>query len=406
MQWDSSVFLPYDSESRRKQRKWIESAFNDKAALQSYEPIRQRETYKLLHSLMNEPEGFAMHVKRFVAALLTEVTYGHTIKSLDDPYLLLMDRATRGTSEGGAAAALVDFFPVLRFIPSWMPGAGFKRHALKVREIIHQATSLPYHDVKDKVLAGTARTSLVASLLQEARRNGTLAQDERDIMAAASTINGAGSDTTKSVLASFVLAMVVYPEVLEKAQNEVDRVVGVDRLPQIEDRGKLPYIECIITEALRWSSPVPLGIPHCLTEDDNYRGYIIPRGSTVLGNIWAMTHDEETYSDPSIFRPERFLNMKAEVMETADPRAAVFGFGRRICPGRYFADTNIFMAVTSIVATLNIAKARDSTGKEIVPSIEFCSGLTRHPPEFVCSITPRSQRAMDMVSKMLMSLSD
>ncbi|KAH9912821.1 cytochrome P450 [Fomitopsis serialis] len=213
-------------------------------------------------------------------------------------------------------------------------------------------------------------------------------------------------ETTKSALASFVLAMVVYPEVLQKAQEEIDRVVGVDRLPQLEDRDQLPYIECIVKEALRWSASIPLGIPHCLTEDDEHEGHTIPKGSTVLSNIWAMTRDEEIDPDASTFRPERFLNMDAKTAERTDPRATVFGFGRRTCPGRYFADANIFMVVASMVATLNIAKARDSKGQVITPSVEFHSGMTRYPPEFTCNITPRSQRAEDMVSKMLTSLLD
>ncbi|TFY58715.1 hypothetical protein EVJ58_g6244 [Rhodofomes roseus] len=330
MEWFTVVLLPYDSESRRRQRKWIQHAFNDKDAIITHEPIRRRETYKLLLSLMQEPEDFVTHVKRFVAAILTEITYGYTITSLDDPWFVLMDKAVQGTGEGGSAAAvLVDFFPIMKHIPSWMPGAGFKRHALAVKEDIRKATHMTYYSVKDALAAGTARPSFAAALIEDAQRNGTLARDELDIMAASSTIYAAGMDTTRVVLITFILAMVLHPEVLRKAQAEVDLVVGADRLPEPDDREKLPYIECLIKETLRWCTPIPLGIPHCLTEDDNYEGYAIPKGSTVLTNIWAMTHDEETYPDAFAFRPERFIGVDSKTADSTDPRAAIFGFGRR-----------------------------------------------------------------------------
>ena len=80
--------------------------------------------------------------------------------------------------------------------------------------------------------------------------------------------------------------MTLYPEVQNKAQEELDRVVGSDRLPGFQDRDDLPYINAICLELLRWLPAVPLGTPRRLLVDEEYNGYHIPKGSMVLINAW------------------------------------------------------------------------------------------------------------------------
>jgi cytochrome P450 len=89
-----------------------------------------------------------------------------------------------------------------------------------------------------------------------------------------------------AVLKSFFLAMALYPDVLRKAQEELDRVIGSERLPELSDMDELPYISALMKELLRWACPVPFGIPKRAMEDDVYRGYSIPAGATVIENIW------------------------------------------------------------------------------------------------------------------------
>ena len=85
---------------------------------------------------------------------------------------------------------------------------------------------------------------------------------------------------------TFFLAMALYPEVQRRAQAELAAVVGPHRLPEFEDQKKLPYINAIVKECLRWQNVFTLGLPHRVMEDDEYNGYRIPKGSIVLGNIW------------------------------------------------------------------------------------------------------------------------
>ncbi|KAF8576950.1 cytochrome P450, partial [Ramaria rubella] len=153
--------------------------------------------------------------------------------------------------------------------------------------------------------------------------------------------------------------MLLYPETQRKAQTELDSVID-GRLPEFSDRKNLPYINALCQEVLRWNPVVPLGIAHRVSEDDAFGTYFIPRGSIVVGNAWAMLQDERTYG-PEIekFKPERFLD------PTVQYPLPAFGFGRRICPGRHFADNTIFIAIASTLKSFQITPARDSTGKEI-----------------------------------------
>ncbi|KAG6809525.1 hypothetical protein H0H92_015921 [Tricholoma furcatifolium] len=167
--------------------------------------------------------------------------------------------------------------------------------------------------------------------------------------------------------------MVLHPECQRRAQHEIDSVVGTGRLPEFSDRGSLPYVEGILQETYRWYNTVPLGIPHRSLEDDVYRGMFIPKGSLVIANTKAMTHDDKTYSNPSAFDPSRYLPLP-EGKDEPHP-AGIFGFGRRICPGRHLADASAWIAIASILATCDITKAMGVDGKEVTPEVLVSSGI-------------------------------
>ena len=123
--------------------------------------------------------------------------------------------------------------------------------------------------------------------------------------------------------------MALNPNVVKKAQEELDRVVGKDRLPEFSDRDDLPYIDALVKELLRWNTPLPISLPVKTTKDDIYRGYFIPAGSTVIENTWAVCHDPAIYPDPEAFNPDRFLKDGKIDPQVFNPEDRVFGSGRR-----------------------------------------------------------------------------
>lgn len=109
---------------------------------------------------------------------------------------------------------------------------------------------------------------------------------------------------TFSLIQAFFLVLASFPEVQEKARAELDAVVGPHRLPDFNDRDALPYVCAVIKECMRWHAIAPLGIPHRLIQDDEYRGYLIPKGALVIPNIWYAAFFEPAL-DVSVFSVHR-----------------------------------------------------------------------------------------------------
>ena len=190
--------------------------------------------------------------------------------------------------------------------------------------------------------------------------------------------------------------MTLYPETQRKAQAEIERVVGPTRLPTLDDRANLPYVDALLKEILRWNPVLPLGIPHVSTSDDIVEGYHIPKGAIIISNVWCeafllaqdrihtykfircfyreFMRDPETYHDPLEFKPERFLGESPEL----DPHEIVFGFGRRICPGKQLADSTMFSTIAKSLAVFDISKAKDTCGNVIEPVREYSGGIIRY----------------------------
>ncbi|KAJ6495958.1 cytochrome P450, partial [Mycena vulgaris] len=107
------------------------------------------------------------------------------------------------------------------------------------------------------------------------------------------------------------------------------------RLPDFTDYGRIPYIGALINEVLCWNSIPLMGTFHAMSQEDQYNGYVIPRGSVVIPNIWAILHNPEIYGeDPEQFIPERFLTPEGVLNAAVPDTDAAFGFGKIICPGR------------------------------------------------------------------------
>ncbi|KKA17972.1 hypothetical protein T310_8092 [Rasamsonia emersonii CBS 393.64] len=118
----------------------------------------------------------------------------------------------------------------------------------------------------------------------------------------------AGADTTANQILTLILALAKNPEIQKRAQKEIDAVCGTQRAPLFSDFDRLPYINCIVKEGMRWRPTASTGLPHMVTQDDEYEGMLIPKGSIVFLGIWAMHHNEKIYPDHDEFNPDRFLN--------------------------------------------------------------------------------------------------
>jgi cytochrome P450 len=197
---------------------------------------------------------------------------------------------------------------------------------------------------------------------------------------------------------TFFLAMTLFPTIQDTASSEILAAIGPDRLPVSSDRAKLPYIEAIVKETHRWLLVAPMGLPHASTAEDTCRGYRIPAGSLLLANNYHFTHDPNVYSDPKVFRPERYFAKPNKPAEP-DPSQFVFGYGRRICPGRHVADNALFVTIAQVLAVFQIRKAVGRDGKNVEPEERFAPGVITHPVPFQCEIKVKGKRCEQLVRK-------
>ncbi|KAF8815532.1 cytochrome P450 [Phlegmacium glaucopus] len=392
------AFLPYGL-NWRKHRKSFHKYFH-LDVVSKYLPIQKREVHAFLRRLLITPDNFRHHIRQTFATTIMSIAYGIEVKESDDPYVSLAEEALNGINQAAIPGAFwVDLFPILKYVPSWFPGAGFQKKAAYWRGVNATMIETPFRYVKEQLKSGKAAPSVAASLIEclpdedDPQRliEESLAQD----VAAVAYLGGA--DTTVSTVQTLFLAMALYPEVQRKAQAELDAVVGPNRLPDFEDRPSLPYINAIVKESMRWNLVLPLAIAHVATNDDEYNGYYIPKGTVVMGNSWSILHDPEVFNDPMEYRPERYLKDGKLNPDVLDPSSVAFGYGRRICPGRHLSDNSLYSIVSCLLAVYDIKPPVDDHGNIIKLEPKFTSGLLSYPVPFKCIISPRSAAAEALI---------
>lgn len=391
--WKNTLVLLQYGDRFRRYRRLFHKLIGSQAAMKAFLPVEELEARRFLRRVLMKPEDLAVHVRKTVGAVVLKISHGYDVKEHNDPFVELADRATEqfsiATAPGGF---LVDLIPALRYIPMWFPGAGFRRKASVWAATLFEMVEQPHNFVKKQMAAGTATHSFSSALLEGQKLT---ADEEFDLKWSAASLYSGAADTTVSAIYSFFLALALYPAVAEKAQEEIDAVVGSDRLPTFADRENLPYVDALTKEVFRWNAVVPTAVPHRAMEDDIHDGFFIPKGSLIIPNIWKLTHDPRVYHNPMEFNPDRFMSTEGSPPET-DPRNFSFGFGRRACPGYHLADASVYIACVTSLAVFNIAKAVED-GVVIEPLHENTSGTISHPKPFKCSITPRSEKAISLI---------
>jgi len=330
-----------------------------------------------------------------------KMAYDYTVEpSKSDPLVNLTEQMMAEFSLASVPMAWgVDIIPALQYLPEGFPGVKFKETARRWRKSIQATAYIPYRFVQKQMTTSHFQPSYVSKLIQNFKgENGTTLshEDEQAILWTAASLYGAGSDTTVISLTTFTLAMVMFPDVQRKAQEEIDRVVGAGRLPSFQDRNQLTYINALVKEILRWWPVSHMGFPHTATEDIEYNGMHIPKGASLIAAVWWFLHDPGVYSDPESFDPDRFLEPRNE----PDPKTETFGYGRRICPGRFFADNSIYLSIVQSLAVFNFRKAVDSDGNEIEVKATPKPGFLTYPTKFDFRIEPRSEKHAQLIRKL------
>ncbi|KAI1348904.1 cytochrome protein [Xylaria sp. FL0043] len=380
--------MPYNS-TYRARRKLTHMLMGTKTIIAPYLALQDVEVHRFLFRTLREPDSLLKHIRTEAAAIILKIVYGYTVEShKPDPLVELVDTVMEQFSAATVPGAwLVDIFPALKYVPEWMPGGRWKRTAREWQRVLREVSEKPLQFARRRIASGNKDRSFVMDFHNDKGDNVNRYEND-NLKWSAFTTYGGGADTTVNTISSFFLAMTLFPNVQRRAQEEIDRVVGVNRLPTFGDRESLPYVEAVLTEAWRWHSVAPMGVAHAATAEDVVEGYRIPKGTLVLPNTWWFMHDPAVYPDPMAFDPSRYLGQNP----APDPANHIFGYGRRICPGRYIADSSVWLTIVRSLAVFDISKGLDENGCEIEPTVKFTPGIISRPEEFKATIKPRSRQ--------------
>ncbi|KAI0253751.1 cytochrome P450 [Lactifluus subvellereus] len=408
MGWQWNVSTARYTESYRLARKLLDRGLR-LGAVASYRQMQQARARVLLTRLLTNPNNWETHIELFQGELILAMTYGYEVCGPGDKKI----EAAKAMSKFGArrvlpGALLVNELPFrIASYPEWLPWFSYKPLARIGYNLGQEVLYEPIRFVKESMLSGTAQPSLALENFQEMENlcgpdRDRIEKAAIDLVEIALCSWGRYRKSTQDyceligALKTLLLAMLLYPDIQKKAQDELDVVTGRERLPTFEDRPRLPFVDAVCKEVLRWRPVTPLALPHAVTEDNTYGGFFIPKGAIVIGNTWAILHDPGLYPEPDDFKPERFLNPDGSLRD--DPiLTSAFGFGRRICPGRHFVDATLFIVVASLISVINVEKGRDAKDGPLSYTFTGADHACSRPNSFPCSIVPRDKKSEELI---------
>ncbi|EHK50945.1 hypothetical protein TRIATDRAFT_269658 [Trichoderma atroviride IMI 206040] len=356
--------IPIHQQTRefKLHRKLMHKGLGTKLLVSKYADILELHTGLLLQETLKAPEQILRHLEIQANAVMLKILYGYTTSPHgDDPLVKLSDHVVANFFRTcDAFGRLVEYLPAIKWLPDGFPGTNFKAEAREHNRNAQVYVEEPYQFARRQMASRKDTKSFVAKLVKEyaAGAGEPNEADEHAIKWSAAGLQVGGSETTVTVTRTFILAAIMFPEIQRKAQEEVDRVTGGTRLPVLADQEEMPFVSAIFAEALRFFPTAPLGFPHAF--------------------------------DPFKFDPERFHEPRNE----PSPFWSVFGFGRRICPGRHLADAALFLNIACLVAFFDFSKVVDEQGNVMEPKVELDpvrSAVAKVAP-FPFKVTVRSEK--------------
>ncbi|GJJ11906.1 hypothetical protein Clacol_006144 [Clathrus columnatus] len=398
-------FAPDNDLWKRLRTSAIEALNNEMS--KEFPKYQNIEAVLLVRDLLKTPESYIAHVTRAVDSSLLSMIYGLPPSSESSPTYITISTIASTFLRTAAQRSLVDYFPVLNYIPASL--SSWKRFAEKVYTKSDDLFERLYKDVEKQTEAGNIIPSVSTSLVRDPVHKDLTPKEKAWL---AGTLFVAGSQTTSRQMQWFIPTIALHPDIQVKAQKQLDDVVGRERMPNLNDYEKLPYVQALVKEILRWRDVAPFGVPHSVSDvkNDVYEGHIVPKGSDCIVNVWGLNHDKTVYGpDADSFNPERYLNEQGQIQiiasrETKGQGHCSFGFGRRYCAGPGVAINNLFVQMACILWSFNVGPEIDENGNPIPIDVTQVvdDRLTMYPLRTnCCKFTPRFAGVEEIIKKTL-----
>lgn len=320
--------------------------------LEALQYLRRDQVFRTIQQILQESmQGKSVNIAdtmlNSAANLLGNMIFGKDIfDHQSQAFRDFKDSAWEVATTAGAPN-LADYFPFLR----WLDPQGVARHMTFYlgRELgIIEKFIAGRLARKGKTKDGShGPEDLLDALLDMRSDEFTLA----DVKCYLMDIFGPGSDATAKTMEWAMAELICNPEKMKRVQAELDEVIGRNRRVDESDTDRLPYLRAVVKEVLRLHPAAPLLVPHRADSSCEIGGFVIPKHSEVIVNMWAIGRDPETWNEPSKFVPERFMDgkMKSVDYQGQDFELIPFGAGRRMCVGQPLASRMIHLVVASLL---------------------------------------------------------
>ncbi|XP_057568626.1 cytochrome P450 2J2-like [Hippopotamus amphibius kiboko] len=349
----------------------------------SLEECIQNEAHFLIQAIGEENgQPFDPHFKinNAVSNVICSITFGERFEYQDSQFqelLRLLDEVT--FLETSVWCQLYNLFPrIMTYLPGQHQTLFSKWEKLKVF-----VTHMIENHKRDWNPA-EARDFIDAYLkeMEKHKGNATSSFQEENLISSTLDLFFAGTETTSTTLRWGLLYMALYPEIQEKVQAEIDRVLGQSQQPSTAARECMPYTNAVIHEVQRMGNILPLNVPREVAVDTTLGGYHLPKGTTVLTNLTALHRDPAEWATPDTFNPEHFLeDRQFKKREAFLP----FSVGKRNCLGEQLARTELFLFFTSLVQKFTFRPPKNEK-----LSLNFRMSLTLSPVSHRLCAVPRA----------------
>ncbi|CAL1571054.1 unnamed protein product [Knipowitschia caucasica] len=307
-----------------------------------------------------------------VSNIICCLVFGQRFSYDDQHFLKLLQHISQILkSMSSPWAVLYNIFPGLM---EWLPGGHQKAFASieELRKFVIEKVK----EHEDTLDSNSPRDYIDCFLTRAIKERDTCTEFHYDnLVSTVFNMYFGGTETTSSTIRFALNVLIKYPEVQVRMQKEIDSVIGQERLPFMEDRKSLPFVDAALHEVQRFMDIAPLGAPHYALQDIPFRGYTIPKGTMIFPLLHSVLKEEKQWETPFAFNPQHFLDRNENFKK--NPAFLPFSAGKRACVGESLARMEIFLFLVTLLQRFSFTCPGVADSIELSPEVSSFANIHR-----------------------------